>query len=127
MLRKIIAFVIVLSTLASAVFAYAATPRLNALINTDLSLDISPEGITECSIDAITMDRNLTVYVSMMLYQDDGDYAAWEYSESGSVSATESVSVSTGHEYYAGVYILVTDADGNMIDRVISYTDSVVY
>ncbi len=127
MLRRIIALVIVFCALASAVFAYSATPRLNALVRTNLTLEISEEGVAECSADAATWNRDLTVYVSMRLYQDDNDYAVWEYSESKSVSETETVSVTRGHEYYAGAYILVTDADGNIIDRVIIYTETIEY
>lgn len=127
MLRRMTSLTVVLCILASAVFAYAATPRFAALIHTDLTLNISPEGVAICSADAVTRNRDLSVYVSMRLYQDDDDYAFWEYSESKSVSATESVAVPQGHEYYAGVYILVTDANGNIIDRFITYTETIVY
>jgi len=127
MLRRIIALVIVFCALASAVFAYSATPRLNALVNTKLTLDISEEGVAECSADAVTRHSDFTVYVSMRLYQDDNDYAFWEYTDYGLVSATESVAVPQGHEYYAGVYILVTDANGNTIDSDIIYTETVVH
>ena len=127
MLRRMTALTVVLCILASAVFAYAATPRLNALVDADLTLKISSVGIAECTVDTFTSNRDLSVYVSMRLYQDDNDYAFWEYSDYGLVSATESVAVPQGHEYYAGVYILVTDANGNIIDRVIIYTETIEY
>lgn len=80
-----------------------------------------------CSADAVTRHSDFTVYVSMRLYQDDDDYAVWEYTDYGLVYETESVAVPQGHEYYAGVYILVTDADGNTIDSDIIYTETVVH
>ncbi len=127
MLRRMTALTVVFCILASAVFAYAATPRLNALVDADLMLKISSVGIAECTVDTFTSNRDLTVYVSMRLYQDDDDYAVWEYTDYGLVYETESVAVPQGHEYYAGAYILVTDADGNTIDSDIICTETVVH
>ena len=41
------ALTVVFCALASAVFAYAATPRINALVHTNLTLEISEEGVAE--------------------------------------------------------------------------------
>ena len=127
-LKRIFAFVcslvFVLSSLTSAVCA--ATPRYKDILFVDCGMDIT-NSIAECRIWAVGKALNNEYRVTMVLYQDDNDFATWTYSEIGEVDAVETCYVTQGHEYYVGIYVAVYDPNGNFIEDVIAYTGTYYY
>lgn len=116
--------IIVVSIMITSV--YAVDTRYKEILCVDCDFTIS-NGVAECIVWAECASLNKEIRVTMVLYQDDNDYATWTYSELFSVDAVETCYVTQGHEYYLGIYVAVYDPNGNFIEDVIAYTDTYYY
>ena len=121
-----IALSLILVMMALCPAAYASEARYIDILRINSGLDIQ-HGIARCSVWAEGASLNNEFRVTMVLYQDDNDYATWTYSELFSVDAVETCYVTQGHEYYVGVYVAVYDPNGNFIEDAIAYTGTYYY
>ena len=127
-MKKTAAFALVLSLLltATSFSVYGADTRYADFCYVSCALNIA-DGFAECDTYGYCKDPFLTISVTTTLYCDDNDYATWSYSGTYSISELETCYVPQGHEYYLGSYIKATDANGNIIDECVCYTDLIVY
>ncbi len=115
--------------LAIAMFTpivYAAEPRYTDLVSAYCDLNIVG-GTAECVARAIGRTRDNIYRITMVLYQDDNDYASWEAQDLLSVELNETCYVTRDHEYYVGIYVAVYDPNGNFIEDAIAYTGTYYY
>ncbi len=115
-------FVVV--TFAPAV--YAVEPRYIDLTSAYCDLNIV-NGTAECVARAFGRTRDNIYHITMVLYQDDEDYASWEAQDTLSVEMNETCYVTRDHEYYVGIYIAVYDPNGNFIEDAVAYTGTYYY
>ena len=127
-IKCIVAVMMCLTIVASVMTpaAYAVEPRYDDIATADCHIYIS-NSVATCKVKAIS-EGEIDVYdVTMVLYQDDDDYATWNYTGTSVINRTETCYVTSGHEYYVGVHIRVYDPEGNFIEQLIMYTDVVYY
>ena len=105
---------------------YAAEPRYVDIALAGCDLDIS-NSIAECTgwVDGRSLNNEFRI--TMVLYQDDNDYATWENCDIGRARLNETCYVTRDHEYYVGIYIAVYDPNGNFIEDAIAYTGTYYY
>ena len=105
----------------------AVSPKYNNLLSIMPSCNISGSGKVECGVFVSCTNPSLDLNVTARLYCDDNDYEMWTYSDRCVVDETETCYVQQGHEYYFGISVRATDANGNIIDECVRYTDLIVY
>ena len=125
-IKRIVAMMMCLTIIASVMMsaAYAAEPRYDDIATADCHIYIS-NSVATCKVKAISEGEINVYHITMVLYQDDDDYATWNYTGTSVINRTETCYVTSGHEYYVGVHIRVYDPAGNFIEQVIGYTDGV--
>ena len=127
-IKCIVAVMMCLTMLASVMMpaAYAAEPRYDDIATADCHIYID-NSVAECRVSAISEGVTNVYHITMVLYQDDDDYATWNYTGTSIIKGREYCYVTSGHEYYVGVHIRVYDPAGNFIEQLILYTDVVYY
>ena len=108
------------------IFSYAVEPRYVDIGFAECHINIS-NSVAECKVKVIGQSVSNTYRVTMVLYQDDNDYATWTYEGISLINETETCYVTRDHEYYVGIYIAVYDPNGNFIEDAIAYTGTYYY
>ena len=65
------------------------------------------------------IDADYTADVTVSLFQDGSSIKSWKSSGDGIIEIDKTYYVTSGHDYYVAVSVIVYNANGNLVDSIL--------
>ena len=115
----------------SAVEQTTVQPRFVDIYSISAALKISDLGIATCSSDVSTLTQNNTIHLTMQLEQLDGNRwvieKSWSNTYGPDAGMTKYRAVSSGYYYRVFIAATVFDSNGNAVETVGQYSQTIYH